>query len=38
METAVRAECDGFVHKIHVHSGDAVDAKDLLVTMQAEEA
>ncbi|MBF0168107.1 MAG: pyruvate carboxylase [Alphaproteobacteria bacterium] len=38
METAVRAECDGVVHKIHVHSGDAVDAKDLLVTMQAEGA
>lgn len=33
METAVRAEADGEVLKIHVHSGDAVDAKDLLVTM-----
>ncbi|MDK9720306.1 MAG: pyruvate carboxylase [Rhodospirillales bacterium] len=33
METAVRAEADGIVQKIHVHSGDAIDAKDLLVTM-----
>ncbi|MBF0267132.1 MAG: pyruvate carboxylase [Alphaproteobacteria bacterium] len=34
METAVRAEAEGTVQKIHVHSGDAVDAKDLLVSMQ----
>ncbi|MEO5335930.1 MAG: pyruvate carboxylase [Magnetospirillum sp. WYHS-4] len=34
METAVRAECDGTVVRVHVASGDAVDAKDLLVTMQ----
>jgi pyruvate carboxylase len=33
METAVRAEADGVIKQIHVHSGDAVDAKDLLVTM-----
>jgi pyruvate carboxylase len=35
METAVRAECDGVVQKLHVHAGDTVDAKDLLVTMAA---
>ncbi len=35
METSVRAEACGIVAKIHAHPGDPVDAKDLLISIEA---
>jgi pyruvate carboxylase len=35
METTLHAEADGTIAEVLVHSGDQIDAKDLLVVYKA---